>query len=435
MAMLYVALLAWAQFAIIGSTYRYMGFDFADPVPLLWYVGVGLALVPTLSLMFYSGGRGDALTWSVWSLAYVPAMLVYPALQNAQPLQDRLPIMVALLIGFLVLAAPLPMPRRLASRAGVALVERRRPAMTLLGCLVVVFSMIVAVRFGIPHQIPTIDDVYNVRATYRVAIGEGGRWVSYLVGWQAGAVIPLALAFAIAWRSVALAALGVASAVHIYSLTGFKSVLISPLLVGCIALFLKIFRRDVRLATVALWTSGAVVAVLLTSLAEAVPPLQELGLLGTQRLYALQGLIASYYFEFFSEHHLVLMRHSIGGLLDSNPFPLEPPFLIGQAYFGNPAASANGSLFCDAFANWGAAGILAYACAARALVLLLDIVPRHSSVLPVASVALIAGFNLANSALPTVMNTQGLLLGLVLLFVLRKLSVVRPQARYLLGFR
>jgi hypothetical protein len=127
------------------------------------------------------------------------------------------------------------------------------------------------------------------------------------------------------------------------------------------------------------------------------------------------------------------LSHSIGRFWFDFPYNAPVPQLIG-GYLRMEDCWANAGFFADAYANFGAAGVIGFS---LALGLVLRVLDGLADALPAAvACALVAmpAFSLTNSGLLTTMLTHGLLLAMVFLWLLGgTLRGTRPSTACIRG--
>ena len=122
-----------------------------------------------------------------------------------------------------------------------------------------------------------------------------------------------------------------------------------------------------------------------------------------------------------------MLSHSILGRFLEYPYEAPPPELIGAEHFGTYEARANGNLWADAFANFGAAGMLGFSAVLAVFLWIYDCAARGSDYYVALALLAMPAISLSNSAMLTSILTHGLGLGLVLLLLLPSENVPRRR--------
>ena len=127
----------------------------------------------------------------------------------------------------------------LVAAAPVPVIRRPTPSIGTYVLLLVAFGLTVdgylLATFGIRFDLPGLAEVYDVRSSFRDAVGGGVGAIAagYLVPWAGNAINPLLMTIGIVRRRWLLVVLGLVGQVLIYQVTGFKSILFSVVLVAC----------------------------------------------------------------------------------------------------------------------------------------------------------------------------------------------------------
>ena len=159
-----------------------------------------------------------------------------------------------------------------------------------------VCSAYIAVTFGVRLSLPGLASVYDTRADFRAAVGGSAAAAGYIVPWAGNAINPLLMGLGLARRRAELVTLGLVGQLLIYSVTGFKSILFSIVLVPLVYLVISV--RSRLFGLLAALAAPVIVAcgVIATSTWGSIWPLAL-----TARLFATPGQVGFYYYEYFSE--------------------------------------------------------------------------------------------------------------------------------------
>jgi hypothetical protein len=201
--------------------------------------------------------------------------------------------------------------------------------------------------------------------------------------------------------------LGLAGQLLIYSVTGYKNVLFSivvvPLVYGAVAFARRSFGPLMAAAGAGIIVVTAVAGDLSLGLA--------------RRVFATPGQVGWYYFEFFSDHPLYQLSHSVLSWLGPSPYSLPPPKVIGAVYFSDigSGVNANANLWSDAFANFGLAGVVVFTLILALVLWVVDGIGRGRDLRVAGPLLAVAGLNLSDGALLTGLLTNGIALSCVLI--------------------
>jgi hypothetical protein len=412
-ALAYVGVLIWVYTTEIAPLYAYHGLIDADPEPAAAFVVTALAALPAAWLPIAARRPSVIVLWLLYLVGYVPAAVVPLYIEG--DLSTVLPFELALV----------------GSMALLVLIARLRPApiavphlsMTGFTRLMVVLGLLclayVAVTFGV-HPPPSLADVYSRRAEFGAEVG-GAAGAGYFVPWAANAINPVLMTLGMVRRRAGLVVLGVTGQLLIYSVTGFKSVLFSIVLVPLVYLAVSVARRSFGL----LATVGAPL-ILVFAVAESFTGGAALGL--ARRLLATPGQLAWYYFDYFSIHPGYHLSHSFLRWFVPSDYSVDPPSLIGSVYFPEANPSANANLWADAFANFGFAGIAGFSVVFGLVLWVIDGLGRSRDARVIGPSLAIAGLSLGNSALFTTMLTLGFGLSCALMALMPPCQQTRPPA-------
>ena len=135
------------------------------------------------------------------------------------------------------------------------------------------------------------------------------------------------------------------------------------------------------------------------------------------------ALISFFYYHFFSINGLTyLSQHSLLNELIHYPYDLSPPSLIGLHYYGTSDAHANNGLFSDAYMNFGFLGFFIWPFLLALFLKLADVCSRDRDKGLVLAVLGISVIIFTNVELLTSLFTNGLLLGVGMVYLLPKQS-------------
>lgn len=191
------------------------------------------------------------------------------------------------------------------------------------------------------------NDVYALRREARLNANAG---YAYAVGAFSGAIGPLAFALGIRRRQFILVAASAAGSLLIYMSAGNKSALLSIVLSAAI---MAVFRKPRRGAGLPWVLSGAIAA---ASIVDTLSGRSILGNLLIDRVLIAPGVLASDYFQHYSQEPKLYWTHSFLSFLSHEK--IEPPgYVIGRTYYAE-GVNANANFIGDGYANAGVAGVL-----------------------------------------------------------------------------
>jgi hypothetical protein len=404
LAAAYSALILLAYVTVISRSFDYLGYTYQSPGLLLGGLSVCLAVLPALWLPDAASRLSIVIVWILYLLAYVPGQLI-PVLVIPRPIA-AVPWMLGLLPSFwLVWRAVANAPRHRVGAIGSSTFFW----LVVLGTVMIAYVSALALG-TLELGVPDLGEAYVARFLYRAETAQSGVLFAYLISWTGNVINPLFMSHAIIKRRVWWFLIGLGGQIALFSLSGFKSVLFSPLLV--IGLHLAMRRDGRRLGSNVLIAGIAVVGASIVS--SVFVGNDFLMYLFTRRMVVTPGLLSAYYVEFFSVNPQTMFANSfLSGLVDPR-YTLDVSFLIGETYFNDPTTSANANVWADGFAGLGIAGMVLVSALLGLALRALDAVVEPAERRLFLGVAGVMGFTLANAALSTSLLSHGFLFALAL---------------------
>lgn len=208
--------------------------------------------------------------------------------------------------------------------------------------------------FGIKFNIPSLTEVYDVRADYK-EVTQGNIFVRYMVGWMGYTINIFVFLTAIYKKDLKLIAFTVLFQFYIFSLMALKTHLGAMLLAFVVFLF---FRKQQERSLKSLLAYGFIFLASLIIIDIAFFDNSFLEMLITRRAVIIPSQLSYYHFEFFSKNPSTLWGNSIFKSLFNYPYQLAPPNLIGQEYFNNPDMTAVVGVFMEGYTAFGLLGVI-----------------------------------------------------------------------------
>ena len=416
-ALLYVLSLNWAYIDVIVPRYEYMGFIANSVQPSYVSLAWLLAAVPSLWMPVRLQRPSQVIYWLLYVIVFVPAILI-PLYTLTSDIKQWFLRSLSLVGAVAMLAI---MYRITPVRIPVVPQSRVVFWLSLIVFTIVSYGYAIGV-FGADCKLVSLWDVYAVRTEYKATLEHSSGIIAYLISWQGNVINPFLISYGLTHRLPVLLSLGMAGQFFLYSITGFKSVLSSGVLV--LALYIALRNRGNSFGLYVIW--GVTTLVLLSTLMRIGLQREEMSSLLLQRVFAVPGLLTGYYFEFFSEHQKAMLGDSrLRFLFPSYPYDLSLPNLVGEVYFGRPSMSANANLWADAYANFGFWGVFGFTFALGFLFWFLDSLARGRDPRIVSLVQGMPGFTLANASLMTSIFTHGIGFLVLMVFLMPQ---VRPKS-------
>lgn len=270
--------------------------------------------------------------------------------------------------------------------------------------------------FGFALTLPSLYDVYGVRAEFRLHAQAASGVSRYSLFWLCYALIPLLLTISLSLfkkhrlAMVFLVVYCFGVALYIFAFTGFKSAALAvPAVFTAYFLFRYIgYVINIPALFFILFVSGLLFFLLGYDFA-----LVHI----LRRIFVVSGLNHSYFLEYYSAHPPAVLAHSLLQQLAVYPVDNAPPFAIGAYYYGSALTSANSGIFADAFANFGFIGIPLAGLVLGIVLYFLDVVSRGIDIKIVGPPLVVTAYVLAYSGILTVLNTYGLFWILIALWL------------------
>lgn len=399
-ALAYVAVLHLIYQHSIAPSFSYLRYAYRTPDPGAYAVAIALVVALAVILPRRISQPSHFIAWLLFIAAVAPSIVV-PQFADALSTDRALQVAIWVAACFLPVAA-------LGTRRAVRGVLPSRglrgsvfwPAVAAASALG--YGYVLA-TVGLPTELPSLSDVYAVRDEFAAEEDAFGALV-YLVPLLVNVLNPLLLIRGLTARRWTWLVAGVLGQVFIYSFTGYRSALLSP--VAVLVAYL-LFRRSSRPPASVALAGIVLLSVAMWAMDWLTSSLDYTSLL-VRRFLITPGLLTAAYVAVFSEIDKVHLSHSFLSSFSSYPYAEEPPLLVGAQFFGDPTTNANANLLADGFANFGFPGMLLEC---LVLVVLLWAVDDACQGIPVQLSALVfvmPTLALADSGIFTTMLTHGL---------------------------
>jgi hypothetical protein len=401
----YSVYVPWLYVSRVHPIFDYMGFSYNRPGAIWMVIAVTLAALPGILWLPLDFERpSDLIVTVIYLVVYVPSLTI-PFLALSDP-REYLWMALALLGCFFVITRFTRQPALAIPRSPFTGINLDR----LMLVLAIASSAWIAIRLGF-RGVPALLDVYDVRSDYVERLEDAPVILSYVINWLGHVVYAYFIARGIYSRRTWMWSVGILGNLYVYTLTGFKSVLFSMVLILLVAILLRArTHRAVRLI------GGVLAALFLFGLIDDLVGGYLATGLFTQRVIMVPGLLTGYYYDFFSTNPKLLLLHSIFRWAGTYPYPAPYPVLIAQ-YYLNMDGFANANYLADAYANFGIPGMFAFSLLLGLLLWVLDSLCEGMDVGYAASLSIVAFFTITNAALLTGMLSFGILFLLLVLWL------------------
>lgn len=403
----YAWTLHYAYATLISPVFFYLGLTYRPPSPLAVVLSFAAVLIPTLALPRRITSSPGFVLWTLHLVAVSPSILI---LQYADILDrgsaELAAVAISAIFVALILAtrsARLPF----AVRATVPLHLLQLAGVT----FTILFTALLVTGIDASFSFVGLTEVQDVRSSYKSAVS-ALPLLGYALQFQTAALNPVFMAAGVALNRLIPLTAGIIGQILIYSVTGYKLTILSPIFVIALALFLRGKRSFSGFSL-----ASAMVITMIASIAlDTLLTNKFLVTVFVNRLIAAPGVLTAAYLHVFDGQPKYLWSHSFMAPFIEPPYDLTPGYLVGRV-FQNVDSQANVNLFGDGYANWGWTGVIIEA---AFLVLVLATLGSSAKGLPLAVTApstLVAALGLANNSAFSSVLTGGFG-GLILIFAM-----------------
>lgn len=412
-SMAFAALLLWSYLSITSERWGYLGYTQAEALDELSIAfGFTLVAVGAFLLPLRAWRPGSIIVWFLYAVVLVSVEVILPAVGNLDRI-TVLKVQSAVFIAFVALALTDRMPLL---RIPSPVRSPRWFWLGILACSVATYAILIS-AVGLPVSLPSLAEIYTVRAEYRDAMESTSLPVPYLMIWQAKVINPVLIAVALSNGKPSGRLLagftGVVGQLWIFAETGWRSVLFSIALVVILTLLIRWFPTLVGMISV----TGLVALVCGSLFVYVAIDLVSPFSIFVRRLLMTPGMMTGIYVEYFSTHPKALLGNSLLSAFVEYPYDTSIPFVVGRDYLGRPSTSANANLWADGFAHFGFVGIAVTTAMLAGIIWVLNALARTRDLIVIASVAGLAGYTVSESSLFTGLLTHGIGAALIVLFL------------------
>jgi hypothetical protein len=410
LACVYPLLLLWVLKSLISPAFEYAGYGWRANAPLSLYAYVILmSVVPACFLPLKGERPGSVVLWIMYVVAYVPIQAL-PLFASGRSISELFPLHLCVLLGLFIMTL---MSRRKPVSIGTAGVSA-----TAFWSIIYAFSiasLVAAISaYGVPDTLPSLGDVYDVRAEFKESNTAIHPIVLYMLSWQQKVVNPLMIAYGFARKRYGVLCFGLAGQMLLFGINGQKSVFFSAVMV--VAVLFANRRNGFRLGLSVML--GIVSLVVVTAALDIATSTTGMTSLLVRRLLFTPGILTGYYYDFFSANPFILLSNSIlSGVVDY-PYERGVATLIGSVYLDRPDTAANANIWADGFAQFGYVGILVFSLILGFVIWCFNSLAAGRNLAVTSSLAGISAWTLTDTALFTSLNTHGILFSILVLYLL-----------------
>ncbi len=406
----YVLLLEWAYRVQVAPRFGYLGQRYREPDTLRYVIVITLVVCVAIMLPRSIKKASDFVTWIFFVIAVVPAATV-PQYADVISQERSFQLAIAVTANYAVVLALAKFdPFRSAPLLG------SKHANAIIIALSGLVYLYLAMTTGLRLTYIAVNETTDTRFAYRDQIATAGPILGYLVQLQGNILNPLIIAKGIAKHRWSFIVAGAFGQLLIYSLTGYKLVLIS---IPALLLTSLIFRRG-KLPSANLILHGTIVAALVAIFFDSAAKVHTWTDIFINRLILIPGTLTAAHVLVYDGQPKAVWAYSFLRGFVQNPYDTTPAFRVGAQFTGNPQATANANFFADGYANYGWIGISIEALFLVLLLWTLNAASRHLSMRTTCLILLVPSLALVNSSVFTTVLTGGFLFAIVIMVILPK---------------
>ena len=335
---------------LISPNFSYAGMTFFMLPYWAWVVSILLSLLPLLWMPVHFTRPSDFASWFLYLFLIFPSNIIIPMVSNLSP-SGSVKLLIAL-NGSFILFEFVRRTRWLFAIHHIKSVEILfrvfLPIITI--TLSLVFFAYAKFKFNF-----SFADIYVRRLEARNILSSGSL-AGYLESFLKSICIMIGIIYGLQKRKWVHITISIFAAFAIFSLSGEKWGLFSPLFFILIYFMSSRNRRNLGLIMLVL-----IILLVGLSLVEGIVAKSKiLAFYFVRRMLVIPSQLTTYYWDFFSQNPFVMMKDSIIGWLipvDAN-YLIPKARLIGLEYFGNIEMNANANIWATAYADFGYYGMV-----------------------------------------------------------------------------
>jgi len=193
-----------------------------------------------------------------------------------------------------------------------------------------------------------LKDIYVSRLAIRKI---DTAWGQYPMYWLSKIVIPIILILSLLKRKYLISISMVLLLIFVFLVAGaHKSILFSLFILLGFYFFNDYYKK------IYVFLGSILILIFIGNLfSESLPQINNLLV---RRTFLDPSLLDTQYFEYFHNKPVYLAHSILKGFIDY-PYNVQPSYLIGIAYYNNPATNAGNGIISDGFLNFGMPGVFA----------------------------------------------------------------------------
>lgn len=277
--------------------------------------------------------------------------------------------------------------------------------------------------FGFRLEIMSVFDVASTRMEYRDEVAPNVPLLGYLVSNQGNVINPLLLCIGVSQRRWTLIATGTLGQLLLYSITGYRTALLS--IVVCLIASFVLRKRT------AIWGSAMLAGTTLLAWgAVAIDRVFALGAveLIVNRMLITAGYLTPYYLQVYADQQWHYWAYSFLGWLVDDPRELSPGFYVSIVAFGREDIQSNANMFADGYANLGYTGVVIEAAILLFILFLINSASRGLPMRVVLPTLILPAFAISNGSPITAFLSFGFALATVMFALIPRDMSFEPKA-------
>lgn len=272
----------------------------------------------------------------------------------------------------------------------------------------IILDIIIYMKYGNSiYYLFNLDKVYDIRLEARGKVP--GR-VSYIISWSAYVIIASCIAWCIKTKKYILMIIPVLIQVLLFTVGGNKSHLFGLILT--LVIFI-LFKNKLMYYFTTLLNFAVAGSLILNN--------KFLMAIVIRRTFFVPASTSYAYYEFFSESPKMFLSNSVLGGIFTNPYKLDPSFIVSRYIYRLPDMSSNSNYIANAYSNFGFWGIILFTLILAAIFIFIECIAlnnKHKEYIILITFGTV--FVLTNSALLTTLSNHGLFIAVIISFIFIK---------------
>ena len=401
----WVLMYSYANVEVVLYTYQGIRFrSLGWEIDLLAYAG---AMFPAIWLPIKLKRPSDIVLWLLHLTFAIPMLWVPFHVTTGEP-SAVLPLVLATYTATQATALTMLLPNVPIRHFKI------NPLHLRIAMLAITSVLILAVMALNGFQIQlSLADVYDRRLAARDAV-QGGSLAGYATALLSGCFAPLSIVYGASSKDRILQLAGIIGLLAIFSFSGTKSSLFTPLLLlGAYALVSKGKKWAGGWMTLGLALSVAIAAFNWITISN--PVLSESG---TRRLIISKAVSTTFYWEQFRSDPVVMADTTFASVLGI-PAREAKTKLVGRNYGFGENDNYNANAWASAFGNFGYFGMVLTTVIVSIFFKVVDGLSTRKTFEVMAAMAVFFGIIWGDQAFDTSLNSSGVLVSLLFLYLIR----------------